>query len=142
MTNQQPTVPKGNRELATKLARVADALAEYDHLPTVEDISVGLDYRVTLYLSNWYSTTSAVRPLCVWAEAMNVNVKIVLSWSGSGDILIEFPIAGEFTAKMDVHIQSAQAYELGRALGRPITHENPTVDVTPADLLTAMGLAS
>lgn len=120
-----------NSDLAAKLAQVADALAAYDHLPTLGSVTV-YD-RHTIRLSVDYARPEH-RDVAAWATAFNAPVVIDLSSSGSLFTVVQ--LAG-MDARLSDFITHRQAYEFGAALGIPVS-PGGQVEVSPADLLAAL----
>lgn len=119
-----------NTELAAKLAQVADALAAYDHLPALASIQV---YGDTIHLGTSYSRRGR-RDLIEWAAAFGSPV--VIDLSSSGELFTVVQLAGR-DARIGDYISHRTAYELGAALGIPVS-PGGQVEVSPADLLAAL----
>ncbi|CAM4024577.1 hypothetical protein KIPE111705_36915 [Kibdelosporangium persicum] len=124
------------------MTEVATALAEYDHLPRIDRVAVygsGMTYLSLPYSIESGSTQRLIDELtrlCAWAAAFNTTVTITLSYGGSGDAAVQVDLAGH-PARLLVSLHSGQAYELGAALRRPVSSDQPTLTVAPADLLAA-----
>jgi hypothetical protein len=121
--------------LCQKLTDVATGLTAYAHLPELGSVSV----YDTVYLGFplGCGSTQALTWLCAWADAVDVSITIELSYGGSGSASIGFDLAG-YRARIRVDLHSGQAYELGAALCRPISTDNPMITLSPAALRTAL----
>lgn len=128
-----------NKRLGDRLIEVGRLLAHFDHLPALDDVCVDRSNKVRMYLPEWYTPEKAGPQLCAWADHFGLDVTISLSWSGSGELLFEFQFGEEFTGVMKVSLHSGQAYQLGAALQRPISPQEPTITVSPDELLAATG---
>jgi hypothetical protein len=126
-------------DVARRMTEVADALTAYGHLPALARVSVGAadDARVYLHLPYSLRHTESLVSLCAWAAAFGADVTITLSYNGSGEVNTDFCLAGR-QVRMYETLHSGQAYELGAALRRPISTDRPEIQVTPAELLTAI----
>ena len=123
-----------NLDLARLLAHVADALAYYDHLPLLGGVSVS-SYNGSIRLRpSILSSNNEMRDVVVWAQAFDVPV--VIDLSGMGDLFTTFRF-GEVDVRMSKSISHRQAYELGAALGIPVS-PGGQVQVSATDLLAAL----
>jgi hypothetical protein len=120
-----------NGDLARKLARVADVLAEFEHLPPMESVSV--DQNGSVYLCPKWHRHGGKVVLAQWAKAFGVPVVIDMSSSGYLRAVFEF---GGFDAKIEMFITQRGAYELGAALQIPVS-PGGQVEV-PAEALLAV----
>lgn len=85
-----------NLDMAKTLARLAEGLAEYDHLPELFGVHVYQSRQVN-FSSHSNSDVAVVRDLCAWATAFGVPV-MVRQWrknsGGSCDLTVKVELAG------------------------------------------------
>ena len=121
--------------LTRRVVQVAEALADYDHLPALGHIGVYASGSVFLSPGYDYRRKDAeVRAVCAWADAFGVPVVIDLSDSGHLVAVLEL---GGVSARLRRHISHQQAYELGAALGIPVS-PGGQVQIEAAALLAAL----
>lgn len=125
--------------LIQRLGDIATALAAYTHLPSLDRVHVFGDEGVRCFLGfpHFRNFRQKLLDLCAWADACHVPVTIAMSYYDSGEALIEIDLAGH-RARLAVTLNSAQAYELGAALHRPITPAAPTISLSGTELRAAL----
>ena len=124
-----------NSSIAARAAAFAAELANYDHLPAVQSLSV---YNDSLHLAvdGPYKSFETVTKLAGWAHAMDVMVSIEAVWVGSGRIHVVLPFECGLV-EMDVYLSTAMAYELGRKLQIELP-EQGAIEVTAEQLLAVL----
>jgi hypothetical protein len=121
-----------NRQLARIVAEVADALAEYNHLPAMAGVTVYADGDVRLNPD--YAQNGAKKTLVVWAQTF--SSPIVIDMSSSGYLRTVVQLAGRET-KVELFITQRGAYELGAALQIPVS-PGGQVEVSAEALLAVL----
>lgn len=117
---------------------VGTALADYAHLPH-DGFSV---YRSGAHISvpnSYVRGFQSVREVAQWAAAFDVPIIISLSFGGSGKVETNVGLGGVPVA-VNAGIGTAQAYELGAVLQRPLTRD-VSIEISAADLLAALPAA-
>ncbi len=116
--------------------RVGEALSAYGHLPL---------YGVTIYTDNdiklrlpalFMGGRTALHELAQWADEFDTPIIISLSSFGSGDVETTIELVG-IPATVNVAIGTAQAYELGAALQRPLSRD-VSITLSAAELTAVL----
>lgn len=139
-TKSSPTPPT-TQDFAAKLLAISAALATVSpNLPTV----TGGYYQRT---ANVFSLAlglgtygwNAVARIVPWAEAYDANLYVSLtSYGSSGQVETSFEIDG-VAFSLDERIGTAEAYQLGAAMGRPLNPDKG-LSLTPAEMRSALAL--
>jgi len=105
-----------NKEFAQRHAKLADALSEYDHLP-----SIGLTTITdrSVYLCPAGSGHEGIVALARWAAAFDVPV--TLSVSPNWEVTTRLQLGGRVDVLMYVSLARQQVHELGVRLGQALT---------------------
>lgn len=120
-----------NTDIARRAAPLADALAAYDHLPAVSNLSVTRD-RSTLY---FWRDHAGDRALGEWAASF--GVPIVLDVSRGGLIRAQVNLSGHEVALSAP--ARRKAYELGTVAGIPVGADGQ-LTLTAEQLLNALDI--
>lgn len=127
------------RALARHIAAVADALAQYDHLPPIDLVgNLSLTSRPVLHPAHSASAEDRLRALAQWAAAFAVPVTIDRQ---SGSVTTVVQLAG-IDCELYVGVGAGRAAALLATLGVPWTNVLADMAVAPfVELLDAQAVA-
>lgn len=136
MNAPQTTALAANVRLAQLGAPVVDALAEYGHLPMIGGFRVDQGGEINLTPGSGWGRDGK-RALGEWARGFDATV--VIDMSSAGYLRTVVPFAGR-EATLQMFITQREAYELGAALGIPVS-PGGQVEITAEQLLSTLDTA-
>lgn len=121
--------------ISDRLAAIAPALAEHHDLPQ-SSVSVGEGFASLMVPSRFWGGFDGTREVIRWAEAFNRGLIISLSSYGNGKVETTVELGG-VPVSIPADIATAQAYDLGRLLQRPLSRDI-SIEITAAELLAVL----
>jgi hypothetical protein len=122
--------------IPARAVAVGSALDAYPHLPLCH-LFVGKGKTGITVPSSYYPGFNAIREVAQWAREFGTEIVLSLS-HGNADARTEIELGDE-----QVHVSgtfgTAQAYELGRLLQRPLSNDT-SVRMSADELLAVIGI--
>jgi hypothetical protein len=121
-----------NIEFAHRSAEAADALTEYDHLPTLGLMTIT---ERAVYLMPADHGHDGIVALARWAAAFNAKIQLLVS--PNWEIVTSLELGGRVPVQLYVNLHRQQAHELGVRLGVALSPAGE-VAVSAEQLLAAL----
>lgn len=124
--------------IARRAARVGAALRAHDDLP-ISRIYVS-DYQTSIGVPNDFARDfRGARDVIAWAKRFGSGLIISLSSGANGEIATTFFLGTKdpIAVSVETNIGTAQAYDLGRILQRPLSRD-VSIEITADELLAVL----
>jgi len=125
-------------DVAKRIVAVGKALEQLDDLPPFDTAVIYPDGASLMPISDYSDPWGELRQVAAWAKRFDVELELSLSYGGRGRVhaIIRLPgVTGDVKVQGDIN--SAHAYELGRALQRPLSRDDSVI-VSPEELLQVL----